>query len=85
MAKIGTNVQGRWTRDFPATEDSNPAQKQYALRADGILVRKVTHLNHDGSVWFSGGWKKVSTRIGRSGLTAAAVTTLLGGGWTRSS
>lgn len=55
MAKLGT-PKARWTRT------TDRVRTEYALRADGKVVRKRTWYHEDGTVDFSDGWKLVGIR-----------------------
>lgn len=59
MAKIGTTTK-RWTRTVAREDGSGSVRRDYGLRDDGVLLRKVSFLNSDGSVDFTDGWKIVS-------------------------
>lgn len=59
MAKIGTTT-ARWTKTTEPDHDGRSVRRDYGLRDDGILLRKVTYLNADGSVDFSGRWTVVA-------------------------
>ncbi len=78
MAKIGKHVQGRWSKQVAATSEHRAWRKEYALRADSVLLRKTTHLNDNGTVWFSDGWKRVGKQ------TLGYINRSLGNDWARS-
>ncbi len=54
MAKLGRTT-ARWEGI------TSGVRTEIALRRDGVLLRKTTHLNGDGSVDWSDGWK-IETR-----------------------
>lgn len=59
MAKIGTTTK-RWTRTVARDDGSGSVRRDYGLRDDGVLLRKATFLNADGSVDFTDGWKVIA-------------------------
>jgi hypothetical protein len=59
MAKIGTTTQ-RWTRTIDREDRTGKVRRDYGLRDDGVLLRKVTFLDGLGSVDFTAGWEVVA-------------------------
>ncbi len=59
MAKIGTTTK-RWTRTIEREDRTGKVRRDYGLRDDGVLLRKMTFLNASGSVDFTDGWKVIN-------------------------
>ena len=59
MAKIGTTT-ARWTRTIQRDDRTGSVRRDYGLRDDGVLLRKVTFFDDLGSLDFTDGWKVVN-------------------------